>query len=105
MGDLGAGGVYLTVGRRIRRLRERRGTTQTELASRANLTRTSLSNIEAGRQRISVRALLEMAAALNVSPAELLPDLRQTRSTNIQVLVDRGANRDEAEALLRAFRS
>lgn len=105
MRGVGAGDVYVKIGQRIRRIRERRGATQAALASRANLTRTSLSNIEAGRQRISVRALLEMAAALDVDPADLLPDLRRASPTNIDVLVDRGARPEEAKVLLRAFRS
>ncbi len=54
-------------------LSKEKGTTQGELASRANLTRTSISNIEAERQRVTLYALLRMAEALDVAPATLCP--------------------------------
>lgn len=65
--------VYGEVGRRIKRTREKRGLTQEALASLIPLTRTSITNIEKGRQRIMVHTLLDLAAALRVSPSALLP--------------------------------
>ena len=59
MDDVAADPVYWQIGRWIREAREARGTTQDVLASRAQLTRASVSNIEAGRQRVTVHALLE----------------------------------------------
>lgn len=96
--------VYRHIGSQIRRWRAHRGKTQGALASRASLTRTSLSNIEAGRQRVTIHALLKIAAALDVSPAKFLPDLRSAPAADIAVLMQRGARREEAERLARVLR-
>ena len=105
MGDLGANTVYLQIGRRIRSAREARGATQDVLASRADLTRASVSNIEAGRQRVTVHALLNMAAALEVDPASLLPDHEATPRSDVDELIDRGVQPEEAEKIARLLRS
>lgn len=65
--------VYEAVGARIHELRKQRGMTQDQLASQVDLTRTSITNIEAGRQKILLHTLFELAAALGVEPLELLP--------------------------------
>lgn len=55
-------------------LRGARGLSQVALASRAGLTRSSISNIEAGRQNIRLTVLATIAAALEVAPAVLLDE-------------------------------
>lgn len=47
--------------------------TQEELGRQVGLTRTSITNIERGRQRVQVHTLYAIAGALRVQPAELLP--------------------------------
>lgn len=64
---------YQHLGRMIRGVRERKGITQSELASRIGLNRTSVSNFEAGRQRFSAQTLARIAAALGVSLESLVP--------------------------------
>lgn len=64
---------YAELGRRIREERDRMGLTQETLASRVSLTRTSVTNIEKGRQKLLVHTLMDIAAALEVSPGSLLP--------------------------------
>ena len=96
--------IYQHIGAQIREARERRRTTQHALASQASLTRTSVSNIEAGRQRVTIQALLHMAAALDVAPATLLPDLRSVPSADIDVLMERGARPEEVDTLARLLR-
>ena len=103
-GDMTADAIYRHIGSQLRRARTRRRLTQSALAARANLTRTSLANIEAGRQRVTLHALLEMAAALDLDAAALLPDMRSAAAADIDVFMKRGARRDEAEALARALR-
>ena len=104
MSDVTADAIYRHIGEKMRQARELHGTTQDALASRANLTRTSVSNIEAGRQRVTIHALLAMAAALEVAPETLLPDFGATPATDVDVLIDRGARPEEAETLARLFR-
>lgn len=64
---------YLGVGELIRKARTRAGMTQEQLADRVKLTRTSVTNIEKGRQRLLVHTLIDIAAALEVKPERLLP--------------------------------
>jgi transcriptional regulator with XRE-family HTH domain len=65
---------YAEVGRRVRLARERAGLTQDALASRVALSRTSVTNIEQGRQKMLLHTLCGFAAAMNIEPSALLPD-------------------------------
>ncbi len=47
--------------------------TQAELGERIGLSRTAVTNIECGRQRLLVDQLVDIAEVLGVPPAELLP--------------------------------
>lgn len=47
--------------------------TQEDLALKVSLTRTSIINIEKGRQQLLVHTLVDIARALSVSVPELLP--------------------------------
>ncbi len=64
--------VHQGVGIRIRSVREMLGISQAELAKRVNLTRTSLVNIEAGRQRMLLHSIEDFARALGTTPKTLL---------------------------------
>jgi transcriptional regulator with XRE-family HTH domain len=66
--------LYEQFGRRLRSLREDAGLTQDQVAERVSLKRTSITNIESGRQHIALHQLFLLAAAVGQSPAELLPD-------------------------------
>lgn len=78
--------VYEDLGRNIRRARLLAGLTQEQLGRAVGLTRTSVNNIEHGRQKVLVHTLLELASACGVTPDALLvreeavanvpPDLR-----------------------------
>lgn len=64
---------YREIGRRIRDAREDKHLTQEALALIVSLNRTSVTNIEKGRQQLLVHTLVEIAKALDVSPESLLP--------------------------------
>jgi transcriptional regulator with XRE-family HTH domain len=66
--------LYPRFGRELRRVRRQKKVTQNQLAERVKLGRTSIVNIERGRQRIHLHTFLEFARALQVDPRELLPD-------------------------------
>lgn len=53
--------------------RRQRKFTQEELAQRIGLGRTSVTNIEKGRQPVTLQILFDIAQALGIPPAELLP--------------------------------
>ncbi len=58
--------IYATVGRNIKAWREHLGFTQRELAEEVGIQRTSINNIEAGRQRLPLHILEQIALALDV---------------------------------------
>ncbi|WP_292022147.1 MULTISPECIES: helix-turn-helix domain-containing protein [unclassified Brevundimonas] len=65
------------LGRNIRRLRSAENLTQEEVAFRAGMKRSYLSDLEHGKRNPSVRALGRLASALRVDPrALLIPDSR-----------------------------
>jgi transcriptional regulator with XRE-family HTH domain len=60
-------GFYAVVGRLIREARERRGVTQEALATLVSLSRTSLTNIERGRQKVQLHTLCRLERVMNFS--------------------------------------
>src|SRR5689334_9116626 len=63
---------YKQVGERIHAERGK-NLSQEALALAVGLTRSSISNIEKGRQKLLVHTLVDIAGALKVEPAALLP--------------------------------
>lgn len=60
-------------GLRLKEERDRASLTQDELAKRTGIGRTTVANIEKGRQSVSIPLLYRLASALGVSPEILLP--------------------------------
>lgn len=72
--------LYRTLGQFIKAARVQQHLTQEELAMQVGLTRTSINNIEHGRQRIQIHTLYMFAEALHTRPAALLPSLAPVAS-------------------------
>jgi transcriptional regulator with XRE-family HTH domain len=66
--------IYEEFGRGLRRARKAANLTQEALAERIGLSRTSITNIEKGRQHVSLHMLFSLSSAVGVEPAELLPE-------------------------------
>jgi transcriptional regulator with XRE-family HTH domain len=62
----------VALGVAIREAREKLGLSQERLAFEADLDRTFISSIEAGRRNITFASLLKVSKALDLKPAELL---------------------------------
>jgi len=60
---------------RLANERRRRGWSQAQFAAKVSLSRTSITNIECGRQPIQIHQLFLFAAILQVEPGNLLPKL------------------------------
>lgn len=75
--------VYRTVGERIRDERKRQNITQDELASQVGLTRTSITNVEKGRQKLLLHTLIQIANILGIPPARLLPTFEREASVKL----------------------
>lgn len=65
--------VYADFGKRLREARQKASLTQEVLGQHVGLTRTSITNIEAGRQPVNLDLLYRLAAALQSDPRDLLP--------------------------------
>lgn len=67
---------YVNMGQRIQRARSERKLTQEQLGERLipPVTRASIANIEAGKQRVLAHTLWQLAAALKKSVLELVPE-------------------------------
>lgn len=53
-------------------MRQRKGLTQEELASRANLHGTDISGLESGRRNPTLKGLRQVSRALGIATSELL---------------------------------
>ena len=76
---------YRQVGERLRKVRKQRCLSQEALARLVGLTRTSLTNIESGRQHPPLHTFCEIAEQLEADLSELLP-----RSPALATTVDVG---------------
>ena len=69
--------LYKIVGERIRRARLDAGLSQAELAEANGQLRTSISNIESGRQRVSLHILYQLCTHLGIEAVSILPFQRE----------------------------
>lgn len=67
--------IYMLVGARIRMVMEAVDIPQGELAKRLKLTRTSVTNIIAGRQRLQLHTVTAIAKALGTTEKHLMRGL------------------------------
>jgi transcriptional regulator with XRE-family HTH domain len=65
--------LYIAFGKLVRLHRVNRGFTQEKLGQLVGLSRTSITNIEKGRQHIALDQLFAIADVLKVRPESLLP--------------------------------
>lgn len=63
--------IKITVGKRIRHLRNEIGISQEELADRAGIDRTYITSVECGKRNISIVNVEKIANALGVTLAKL----------------------------------
>lgn len=81
--------LYRAVGESIRRQREEMQMTQSRLGAEAGVLRTSVTNIEAGRQRPPLHLLFKICTALGVETSTMIPgNAEVTRPEAVQVEVD-----------------
>jgi transcriptional regulator with XRE-family HTH domain len=87
--------MHAEVGQRIRTLRQKKGMLQEELARKAGLSPSALSNFEQGRRRTSLDWLRKISKALGVPMSDLIPESRVRKPL---------AETDEEEKLLAVWR-
>jgi transcriptional regulator with XRE-family HTH domain len=67
------GRLYELVGERLKEHRKRLGLTQALVAERARVVRTSIANIESGRQAIPLHLFYRLCIALEIDVRDILP--------------------------------
>ncbi len=65
--------LYPYIGHQIQTIRQKKGYTQTDLARLLDLSRTTVVNIEQGRQAVMLHTLITLTHAFHVSLSEFLP--------------------------------
>ena len=79
----------LEIGLRIKASRESLCMTQEQLAELVNISRTHLSNLEQGKNTISLDLLMRIAKHLRTSPADLLPRTESSALNPLSVLFEK----------------
>ena len=101
-----SGNLYLELGLLVRKNRRKLELTQDALGERVGLSRTSITNIESGRQKILIHQLFLLAEALDVTPQALLPKLQPTnRIEQIEQTLPKDLSRKDKELILHMIQS
>lgn len=77
--------LYTIIGQRVRDFRDLQGVTQAQIATETNINRATISNIESGKQQVSIQYLYLIAKVLNTEISTFLPSLKE-----LNMLVDDG---------------
>jgi len=86
--DAGIEDFYALVGSKVRSARVAAEISQEFLANKVGLTRSSVANLEAGRQRIALHLFAAIAHALNKDACELLPERSRSQSHRASIISD-----------------
>lgn len=80
--------LYQAIGERIAKTRRTTELSQARLAVKVGVTRASIVNIECGRQRAPLHLLWQIAIALEIEPARLVPSVRELAARDAPVQLD-----------------
>lgn len=67
--------ICVQLGRKIRELRRERGWRQIDLAAHAELSKTHINELEAGKREVGLRALERLSGALDLKVSDLMKEL------------------------------
>ena len=71
--------IQVRFGERVRTVRSQKGISQEALADKAGLHRTYVSSVERGERNVSLSTVERLAAALEISMADLMPTSEGSR--------------------------
>ena len=86
--------LYTLVGKSIKNARGKKGLSQDKLAKAVKLTRTSITNIEKGRQKILLDTLWQISSILEVSLMELIPNPQEIK-VSLEAKLPENVSKDE----------
>lgn len=91
--------LYRIVGERLRERREEMELKQSDVAAEVGLRRTSITNIEAGKQKPPLHVLYGLCLALDIELSQLLPtNMEVLAQTAVTVNYDKEATRVPPQA-------
>ena len=93
----------MTTGERIRKIREKRGLTQEQLAKKAEISKGFLSDVENGKRNIGSKGLLRIANELGASVDYLLAGRVMENVESEQIIIPRELSQ-AAEDLKLSYR-
>src|SRR3954464_10973806 len=97
--SLSAGPDPLTIGRRVRHLRQRQGRTLDDLAGAVGISASALSLIENGKREAKISVLTALATALDSSLADLLSVAAPSRRAALEIELEKSQRLDSYQAL------
>lgn len=97
--------IYRSIGSAIRAKRRQLDWSQEKLANMLTISRGTLANIEAGRQRIFIHQLYALAAALDLKPGDLLPTAMTASGVPDTLPLPQNLNAQQKEQLAQLIRS
>ncbi len=80
--DQSIGALCSEFGHRVRTARQRKPLKPKELAALVGLSRSSIANLEAGRQRVPIHIIWKLSAALGLPVDQLVPDVQFLKKTS-----------------------
>src|SRR5262249_47969499 len=86
--------LYRRIGALIRERRQALGMSQAQLGKAVGLLRTSITNIEAGRQRVPIHMLYQLSQLLKIDAVTLLPSNAEIEHTESIPVKIEGITRD-----------
>lgn len=90
--------MYTIIGQRIRSFREQNEWTQDVLGEKVGLTRSSIANIESGKQKVPLGTIYLFAQILSIEIFEILPTLKEISNNslvNLHLILDTEKYTDE----------
>jgi transcriptional regulator with XRE-family HTH domain len=92
---------YREFGQRVRLTRKKANLSQEALGRAVGLTRTSVTNIEKGRQHVPLHMAFVLAEAMKAPPDDLLPDLSSLEQQRSLAQLLEGVHPDQQEWMRR----
>lgn len=92
--------MYDLLGQNVKRYRLEKGLTQEQVANKIDLTRTSIVNIEQGRQHPPIHILLDLAKALGILISDLIPKEEEFEvAANLEDYIPKNVSSGDVEKL------
>src|SRR6266508_7019049 len=80
--------LYQHIGTTLRQRRRELGLSQAQLAEAVGILRTSITNVEAGRQRVPLHVLYQICAMLKIEVAAVIPPISHVALQSIPMTIN-----------------